>query len=428
MRKFQPTTLSLLLLAACSGPSFGSDTTRDPAVTPPSDGTPSTGLDGASEAQPLRAHADVLGVVDGEPAPTDDEYVGLPDEGELTEEWLDRLGDRELDYGAALRTASLRLRGDLPSLVETRIVTEAPDPEAAYEAMVDLFLEDPRFTTQVLAFWRDTMKMGGSRVLDSAPVFATQLVIEDRPFTSLFNAPSGNCPTFDGDTGEFTAAECDNGAPAQAGVLTNTGVQRHFYSNLAFRRTRWVQETFACDPFPTEFGTPTSVGADAPYTAPWPWESFSGTDNGGRVDFHDTESVICGNCHATMNHIAPLFGRFDEDGMWNDGFVVTLPLEGLPEAQMSDWLPPGETPAWRFGVPTADLPALGAAMAVDPEVARCMTARVWNWALGRGDAVVSLAVVPRDVSDALLETYFGAGYRLKAVIRHAYTSDDFVRF
>jgi hypothetical protein len=67
-------------------------------------------------------------------------------------------------------------------------------------------------------------------------------------------------------------------------------------------------------------------------------------------------------------------------------------------------------------------------MAVDEEVARCTVARLWNWAVGRGDIVNALAVVPTSVTDGLTSTYFAGGYRIKAVVRDIYTSDDFVRF
>ena len=44
-------------------------------------------------------------------------------------------------------------------------------------------------------------------------------------------------------------------SPASAGVLTDPAVMRQFYSNMAFRRVRWVQETFACTKFPAEVST-----------------------------------------------------------------------------------------------------------------------------------------------------------------------------
>ncbi|MCB9612681.1 MAG: DUF1588 domain-containing protein [Sandaracinus sp.] len=368
---------------------------------------------------------ELVTTLDGEPAPTDPDYVPTPDEGELSDRWRDELERREVDYQSALRVASMRLRGDLPTLLEIRFLEAAPDQRAAYEAMIDDFLDDPRFVQQLRLFWRDTMKMGGGN-LDTAPNFAAQLVVENRPITELFTATEGNCPTFA--DGAFSSADCNSGAPSQAGVLTDPAVMRHFFSNLAFRRVRWIQETFACHAFPAEVGEATDVGGVSPYTAPWEFESISGSRTTGRVDFHDTSSVICANCHATMNHVAPLVANFDEDGMWDDGVSVPTPLEGAPMAERTDWLPEGEGTAWRFGVPANDLPALGAAMAADPSVHSCIAARVHNWAMGHGDVVDQLAIVPRAVTERLSATLRASGFELRAVIYDAYTSDDFVRF
>jgi hypothetical protein len=410
----------MVLLVACGGPSY--DTTgsgrdgEDPVAVDPGAPDPGTGPTDPSALSPDAG----TGVDDG--------YADTPAaSGELSPEWEERLLARRVDYSEALRVASLRLRGDLPTLVEIRFVAGAPDPRVAYEGLIDRFLDDPRFLFRVRELWRDTMKMGGG-TLDTAPLFATQLVVEDRSMTELFTATTGTCPTYDGETGTIVAADCDNGVPAHAGVLTNPAVMRHFFSNLAFRRVRWLQETFACGAFPAEHGEPMDVGGVAPYTAPWPFESIAGERNGGRVDFLDTSSVICANCHATINHLAPLFGRFDEDGAYSMDFAVPLPSDGSPTAMLSDWLPPGENTAWRLGVPAPDLPALGTAMAADPEVARCTVARVWNWALGKGDIVLTLTVVPDVVIDDIVADYISGGHRMKQLVFDVYTSEDFVRF
>ena len=159
---------------------------------------------------------------------------------------------------------------------------------------------------------------GGARVRRGMLMFVAnyrlydlQLAIEDRSMNELFTATSGACPAWDDAAGAIAPGDCMNGAPAPAGILSNPHVMKHFFSNLAFRRVRWLQETFACAPFPAEFGEPVDVGGANPYTAPWPFESIAGTDNGGTVDFHDTSAVVCANCHATMNHIAPLFAQFN---------------------------------------------------------------------------------------------------------------------
>ena len=355
----------------------------------------------------------------------------LPDAAPEVDEWEQLLLDREYDYNAALRTASLRLTGDLPTLAQIKFVADGASLEEqrlAYETVINSMMEDPKFTQQMLSFWRDTFKMGESELLDTAPVFATQLVVEERPFTDLWTASADNCPTLDLATGEFTAATCNSGAPAEAGVLTNPGFQAHFFSNLGFRRVRWIQETFDCTAFPAEISNnPQDVGGPALYTGLWPYDSLAGEENGGRVDFRDRASINCGNCHTTMNHIAPLIGKFDANGMYvADGYSVTLPTGEL--AAYTDWLITEEGPGWRNGVYAADLPALGAAMAADPEVIECVVARMWNWGFGHGDVVDTLSIVPSETIAAQVANFQNSNYNLKALIQEVFTSDDFTRY
>jgi hypothetical protein len=346
------------------------------------------------------------------------------------DQWDQQLNSRVTDYNAALRIASLRLTGTLPSMADITAVQAAPDDTAkktAYANLVTTYMNAPQFKTQMLGFWRDTFKQGGTPALDTAPVFATKLSVENGSYMDLLTASSGNCPTFDGTT--FTAAECANGGP-KAGVLTNPGVMTQFYSNFAFRRTRWVQETFVCGAFPAEVAAaPTDVGAAAPYTGVWPFDSIAGTASGGRVDFKDTSATICANCHSTINHIAPLFANYDMAGAYQTTIAVQTPLTGTPLAKLSDYLPAGQTAtAWRFGKPAADLPALGAQMAADPQVAACGVARMWNWALGKTDIVDTLQQVPTTTIQAQLDAFTQSGFKLKDLIFAVYTSDDFVKF
>ncbi len=362
---------------------------------------------------------------------TGDDSVGDDDDTPV-DEWDQKLAEREYDYSAALRIASLRLTGKLPSLAEVKAVADAGDLAAqkvVYESFVRNYLETPEFSVQMVGFWRDTFKMGESAMLDTAPVFAAQLTVENRSLSELFTATAGTCPTFNPATGEFTAADCDNGVTTHAGVLTNPGVQAHFFSNMAFRRVRWVQEAFACTAFPAELmETGVDLGGAQAYTAPWPFESIAGASNGGTVDFHDTSAVVCANCHATMNHLAPLFANFDDAGELQTTIQVKTPNDGAPDAKLSDWLPAGEATAWRLGVPAADLPALGRAMAADPKVAECAVARFWDWALGKGDIVDTLALVPSEVIAANVAAFQASGGTLQDAIFAVYTSDDFVKF
>ena len=339
------------------------------------------------------------------------------------------LEEREYDYSAALRIAALRLKGDLPTLTELQSIETAGDPKSAYETLVAAYIADPRFADMQVEYWKNTFKMGGSAELDSAGILAAQLVVEGRPLTELLTATTGTCPTYDPNTGIFTPVDCDNGVPVHAGLLTHPGMNAHFTSNMAFRRVRWVQETFACTAFPAELSDePESLSDTALYTAPWEFTSISGVANGGDIDFLDYESVVCANCHATMNHMAPLFGYFDDLGVLSTDIAVPKPVDGNPPTALIDWLPDGEPTGWRVDAPAADLPALGAVMAADPRVAECSVARAWNWAMGKGDIVDTLSTVPQEVFQTQYDDFIANGYDYQELLYQVFTSDDFVQF
>jgi Protein of unknown function (DUF1549) len=346
------------------------------------------------------------------------------------DEWDQKLADRQVDYNAALRIAALRLTGELPTLAEIKSVQNAGDLTAqktVYEALVKGYMDSPKFARQMVSFWRDTLKLGGTQSYDQAAYFAAQVTVENRPYTQLLTAQNGTCPSYDPNAGTFTAGDCSNGVATAAGLLSHPGVMQQFYSNMAFRRVRWVQEVFDCARFPIEVGPGVQVNG-AIYTSPWPFASVAAPSNGGTIDFQDTKAVVCANCHTTMNHMAPLFANFDENGQMTGAIAVHTPADGSPLAKISDWLPAGEVPAWRFGVPVSDLPSLGAAMAADHDVQTCAIARVWNFALGKGDIVDTLAVVPPDVIKAQVDAFTANGMKMKDALYAVFTSDDFVKF
>lgn len=345
------------------------------------------------------------------------------------------LDDRVVDYNEALRTASLKLVRALPTLEQIKRVQEAADPKAAYEQELDAMFADPRFAGRMFKWWRDVMRQGGGAngdapSRDTAPALAARLVIEEQPYTNLFTQASNNCPSFDGQTNTFADGECNNNAPVQAGVLTNPGVMYQFYSNMAFRRLRWVQEIFACTKFPAEYSaTPVKMGA-ADYTSPWDFNSITGGDGEDiLVNFKDTSSVICANCHTTSNHQAPLFANFDMNGMWQDSIQVQTPAVPEPvTSKLSDWLPDGQQTAWRFGKPAADLAAFGAAMAEDPIIHECAVARAWNFAMSKEDIVSEATTVPTEILAPYMAEFKSTNFNFKKVLISIFKSEDFVRF
>jgi len=362
----------------------------------------------------------------------DDDGSGSGSGSGSQDEWDKLLGQRQFDYNAALRVAVLRLTGDIPTLQEIQTVANAPDDAAkktAYEGLVQQYMARPTFARQMVAFWQDTFKLGGSAAFNTAPYFAARLAVENGSYMDLFTKATAGCPTYDAAAGTFADAECMNGGP-KAGVLTNPGAMQQFFSNFAFRRTRWVQEMFDCVRFPAEIGTtPTDVGGSLPYMGLWPFNSIaSPTNGGGRVNFQDVSAVICANCHTTINHIAPLFAMYDMNGAYQTAISVPTPLDGAPPAKLSDYLPPGESTAWRLGHPAADIPSLGVQMSQDPEVAKCGVARVWNWAFGKTDIVDTLQEVPLETVQTQLTNFTQNGFKMKDLIYAVFTDDNFTKF
>jgi hypothetical protein len=340
------------------------------------------------------------------------------------------LNARVVDYGEALRTASLKLVGELPPLADIVAMAAAQGDAAKtlYSSKVDALLADPRFAVEMIRWWQNTLKTGDQGqgpMFDSAATFAAMVVVADRPWSDILTASSGTCPSYK--NGAFTPGDCKNGAPT-TGVLTDPGIMSQYYGNMAFRRARFVQETFACSKMPAEYSTnPVPMGASI-YTSPWPFQSIAG-GTGAAINFQDTTSVICANCHTTLNHMAPLFADFDASGTYMPGSIqVMVPLTPPVTATLSDWLPQGQSFAWRNGKPVTDLPSLGKTMASDPDVQRCAVTRIWDWAFSRGDVVNDLATVPPSVTDPYLQSFQTNGMKLKSVIHDVFTSDDFVRF
>ena len=352
------------------------------------------------------------------------------------------LDSRKADYGEALRTASLKLRDALPSLAEIKTIEGAPDDAAkkvAYEKLVDDMIASPEFTLVMVKFWKDTFRTGqvgavqaGAANRDTAATFAAQVVIEGRNYGELFTQATNTCPTYDPVAKTFTPAACAAGpvATPTAGVLTDPGLMSQYFANMAFRRVRFIQETFACSKFPAEYSaTPKPLG-NGTFTGSFPYESITGKVNtpAAKIDFQDTSAVICANCHVNLNRLAPMFTNFDDKGFLQAASQVEVPIPGNPKAARIDYLPAAEGYAWRAGKPVTDIPTLGAAVAADPEVARCAVNRIWNYAMSRGDIVNDLATIPNAVTEPHVTAFTAGGQKLKETIRGIFKSEDFVKF
>lgn len=351
------------------------------------------------------------------------------------------LAQREVDYLEALRTAALKIVGNVPTLAEMESVRTASDQKAAYETQVDLYMADPRFANRMVEFWKNTMRSANATAnqmpsLDSAPLFAARVTVEGLNFTTLFTAESNSCPTFDAATGKFSDGDCPPNGPMTAGVLTNQGLLSHYFGPLGFRRVRFFQEVFACSKMPAEWATPQDLPGGGTFTSPWPFESIAGLSNGGRIDFLDHSSSVCANCHTTINHRVPLWARYDANGAYVEPvgtgqdmeFAVLAPLPGTPPAKLSDYLPAGQNTAWKVNMPASNIKELGQAMANDEEVQACAVRRMWNYAMSKGDIVYDVSPVPMSVIEPLFTEFKASGFDLKKTIRSIFVHEDFVRY
>lgn len=359
------------------------------------------------------------------------------------------LDQRKTDYGEALRTASLKLRDRLPDLAEIKQIEGAADDAAkkvAYEKLIDDMIASADFSKTQIKFWKDTFRIAqvqgkdqngnfpNNVNRDAAPTFAAQLVVEGRNYTELFTATDNTCPTYDGTANTFTPAAC--GLPTggtqgpTVGILTDPGIQSQYFANMAFRRVRFVQETFVCSKFPAELSAKPVPMGNGTYSGTFNFDSITGKTNkpDARVDFLDTKATICANCHSNINHVAPLFLNWDANGALKGTPQVKVPIPGEPAAARIDYLPDGESLAWRSGKPITDMAGLGQAIAADPAVAACAVNRVWNYAMSRGDIVNDLASVPAVVTQPYVDKFTSGGMKLKETIRDVFKSEDFTKF
>jgi len=397
---------------------------------------------------------------------------------------LTELDERELDYSEALRTASILLIGDAPTLAEIYEIADLPPDQqkAKYEELIDKKLSDPRFAASLVEFFKYTFKMGGASTTageptrDTAPIFAAKVVYEEKDWRNILIQQVNTCPTFNPANNTFVDGSCNNlpGGMTHSGILTDPGAQSLYYGNLSFRRNRFYHETFLCRSGNEQSGgEPTDQPPDdAPcngekpipgYQNKWPVSEIAGTCNGGRVDFHAyNTSNVCANCHATWNHRSPLFSQFDSMGIFQmltpqGEYSVFVPVTGSPRAKMSDWLctspscpnSGNNTTAWKktmkvdgieVPAPAANLSELGQQMSKDDEVIECAVKRIWNYAMGRPDiteiggrAWVSLPDrkdknVELLTMTKLVSQFKSNGYNLKKVLRSILLSDDFTRF
>lgn len=398
-----------------------------------------------------------------EPGPAALEVAPTEANSALEPFYEQRLAARQIDYFRALRIASLKLRGSLPTLAEIRELQASFSPGETYAAIIRRILDGKRadgtdisphpVLPQMQNFWRNTLVLDappnadiGASDRESAPLFAAMVTLSDtRPYTQLFDSNSNECWTLNGSgvptmgACACTGGTCFTGAAPNAGIIANPAFQAANYGNMSFHRVRMIQEIFVCRPMPAE---PSGIW-DATYTPP-----VGGVLPATPIQFSSTDSVVCANCHQTINKQAPLFSTIDDKGVTRAcadpatcDYQVMVPVSPVRAMRLADLLVLSNgVPqlGWRAGAPAGNLSQFGSAMAADPEVARCMVSRLWYFLMSRREIAIDPVRPPSSmvnqwlaVLNASTDPISGAPRApktLKAVLLSMLTSDDFVRF
>jgi len=329
---------------------------------------------------------------------------------------------------ATLRRASLDLRGVLPSVEELDALAADPDQ---YAAMVDLWMEDPRFGPRI----RDLFSQIFLTRQDYYYVFASEYGLEnevsfvasvgDEPLRVVSHIIEAGLPWTEVVTGDWTMADNNlavafpvdypedgvgwlpvsytDGRPA-AGVLATNGLWWRYgtnASNLNRGRANAVSRIFMCEDY---LAKPITFDRD--------------------VDLLDEDSLRdalqsnpgCVACHATLDPLASYLFGFDYY-QYNSLLDTTT---YHPEREQGWEDTTGIAPGY-YGEPGYSLSDLGHQIAADPRFPRCLAEHMFKLYLARDPGVDDFQQVT-DFRDALL----AADMRVKPLISTVLTSEEYV--
>ena len=239
------------------------------------------------------------------------------------------------DYAAALRSASVKLRGRLPSQEDTSLVRS--QGRTAYESLIDDYVDSDAFIHEMhalvsrsLGMGDDTADAGGVLVTTDAPAdLAAYLIDSGLPWTELLSADYCIVSSIDA-TGamQFSETACTNGTPAnmRAGVLTlHAFLYVYGQSNtFNFQRTSVMQQFFNCGIYPvgdsplvrsnsTPGGDPAQDEADPPRVH---------TKYQGAMMNEDGTEIACAACHSALLSRRNAFAKFDRNGFYDASRTV----------------------------------------------------------------------------------------------------------
>ena len=343
-----------------------------------------------------------------------------------------------VDYEHALRAASIKLTGNLPSLAEIKQVRDTSDQKGEYEKLVDTYMKRPTFAAQIVDFFRDSFNNGGQRQINGQNInmdLARRRTPRaggeiSRSPTWSRRAPN-TCQTLDtgrGDVHVDGLPERERGRRAHRRRRAGAVLLEHGLPSRALGAGD-LRLPASSRPRPPA----RHAAADGRRRTPRRGRSSqspAGRRRARASTSRTTRRSSAPTATATMNHQSRRCSRnFDDAGApMARRPQVPVPIREPDRGARRLAAGVGEDRLVAHGSPAADIPALGAAIAADPEFARCMATRVWNWALSRPDVVDDDASITPDWRRTLATELTASNWNLKPHDPSVFTSDAFVRF
>lgn len=319
----------------------------------------------------------------------------------------------------ALSRASLDLRGVRPSFEELALVEADP---AAFDALAEGFLHDPRFGGRVREMWGDLYlthvdyyyvtaseygiddSVGFIRAVGDEPLrILSTIAEEDLPYTELvqsdwtmMNELNGRAffTDYPADTTGWQRVHYTDGRPA-AGILSTNGMWWRYTStdsNANRGRANAVSRMLVCSDYlsrPIEFDR--------------------------NVNLLDSEALDdalqnnpgCVSCHATLDPIASYFY-----GFYHYIYTSKDELTGYHPEREGMWAEAtGVAPGW-MGEAGYNLSDLGDQIAADPRYPECLVRQVNERLLGREQGLSDF-----DRLSAHREAFLREGLTIRSVFR-----------
>ena len=455
------------------------------------------------------------------------------------------------NYAAALRTASVKLRGKLPDTIDLQdvlgVTPGVAGGQATYEAVIDRYLDiaqNPLLGGQLRQFYQSVFLMGTTVTVNGMPYnedepsnLAVYAILNDKPVSELLTADycvNNNFAIYpaatavDGSTADNLGCAMD-GAPAdqRAGIISQKTFLTKYgtATTVNMRRMSVIHQIFNCGIYPDSQDVPlfrtndtTQDAFDATNTNPacsavgCPDNGMPGSDGvianctGSTMypcnnndtasdptdDFADPSLGLvahdpatpniriskkyqsklkgavgqeCHDCHGSLNARRPVMIPYDEFGVYdmtrttqsvespdvngNKDYCGIAPdhydpatMTRVAGADATDDIDPqsadcqnGATPtAVYFGNQTPTLKAYGAAIIAQPRFYSCMTARHYDFVLGKTQGLLGLQAAggaPPATLDPSIQSkyqliYEASGWNTLTLLRAVFKGDEFL--